>query len=231
MPRTGYTKMFRSTFCAFTPVHQHRASHARVGGGDAPPVNGAAPRPPPAAQRRNIHPVFNGAICDENGIFLAEGTAPPFSANPDQTDWSPFASRAAFELAELVYTKIQMSEQNMDDLMEIWAATLVPHGARPPFANTKEMHSAIDSISHGDAPWQSFKVSYAGPTPESDAPSWMSKSHVVWFRDPLVLLRNMLKNTEFKGRTDYAPYQEFVDGMRKWCNFMSGNWSWRMYCD
>lgn len=161
-------------------------------------------------------------------MFLAEGKPPPFQTNDDRTDWSPFSSRAAFELAELVYTKVQMSEKNMDELMEIWAATLVPFGMPPPFATTKDLHSAIDQIDHGNAPWQCFSVSYAGSVPESDVPSWMSVSHPVWFRDPLVLLRNMFKNTEFKGKVDYAPYRDFEDGTRRWRNFMSGNWSWRM---
>lgn len=67
--------------------------------------------------------------------------------------------------------------------MELWAASLLPFGAQPPFANADDLLATIDSIPCGDAPWYCFEVSYQGPLPEHDVPSWMTEKYLVWARD------------------------------------------------
>jgi hypothetical protein len=60
-----------------------------------------------------------------------------------------------------------------------------------------------------------------------DVPDWMLAKHDVWFRDPHVLIKNMLANPDYKGQVDYAPVQEFNEGgSRRYQNFMSGDWAW-----
>ena len=64
--------------------------------------------------------------------------------------------------------------------------------------------------------------------PISDAPSWQLQDYDVWFRDPDIVIQNMLDNLDFDGLIDYAPYVDLDKaGNRKWNEFLSGNFSWR----
>ena len=118
-----------------------------------------------------------------------------------------------------------MPADQIDDLMDIWAATL-PAGSDPPFADHDDIYDTIDKIAIGEVPWKCFSASYSGERPV-DAPTWMLVEYDVWFRDPRSLARNQLANPEFEGEVDYAPKQVFnEDHGRVWSNFMSGNWAW-----
>lgn len=56
----------------------------------------------------------------------------------------------------------------------------------------------------------------------------MSDVYEVWYRDPLVVTRNLLDNPNFASEFDYSPYVELGrDGKRRWSDFMSGNLAWR----
>ncbi|EDR02201.1 uncharacterized protein LACBIDRAFT_309800 [Laccaria bicolor S238N-H82] len=99
-----------------------------------------------------------------------------------------------------------------------------------PFTSYEHMYSSIDTIQLGDAPWKCFTVSYTGDVQPSD-PSWKSAEYEVWFRDPEVIMTQMLDNPEFNGHFDYAPYVGLDrSGKRCWSDFMSGNYAWR-HCD
>ncbi|TDL13740.1 hypothetical protein BD410DRAFT_817270 [Rickenella mellea] len=55
----------------------------------------------------------------------------------------------------------------------------------------------------------------------------MEDEHVVWFRDPHNVIKNMLSNPDFHLEFDYAPFrEEDANGQRRWGNFMSGDWAW-----
>ncbi|KAH9008927.1 hypothetical protein EDB83DRAFT_2322883 [Lactarius deliciosus] len=59
-------------------------------------------------------------------------------------------------------------------------------------------------------------------------PSWMEGDYDVWFRDPRILVHNLLSNLDFKKGIDLAPFQERLSsGVRRFQNFMSGIWAWR----
>lgn len=55
------------------------------------------------------------------------------------------------------------------------------------------MYSSIDVIQLGDAPWKCFTVSYTGEVQAND-PSWKSAKYEVWFRDPEVIMTQILDN-------------------------------------
>lgn len=112
--------------------------------------------------------------------------------------------------------------------MDLFAAFGNRFGASPPFADAADMHSVIDSIPLGDAPWYSFTGRYTGTIPETNAPSWMSAKYDIWCRNPLDVVQNLLRNPDFKNEFDYAPYREYDNRKkRQYHNFMSGNWAWR----
>lgn len=51
----------------------------------------------------------------------------------------------------------------------------------PPFANHNDLYNLIDSISVGEVPWQCCSVSYSGPKPAENVPSWMEAEYTVWY--------------------------------------------------
>ena len=165
-----------------------------------------------------------GLPCDINGQYLNADTQPePNIRLP--TDFTPYESRAQFELADFLFTRNQMAGSQIDSLMDILAAY---YGA-PPFASHEHLYSTIDSTTIGGAPWESFSVTYNGELPTTgEIPSWMTAEYPVWHRDPRTVARNQLGNPDFNNEIDYAPYQQFGDdGQRRWQNLMSANWSWK----
>ncbi len=112
--------------------------------------------------------------------------------------------------------------------MDLWAADVARYGGSPPFANHAEMYGLIDAIQHGDAPWMCLRIRYTGPRPEHNVPSWMDDVYEIWYRDPRKVAQNMLANPSFDGQIDYTAVRQFTQGgERRFCNLMSGNWSWR----
>jgi hypothetical protein len=141
-------------------------------------------------------------------------------------DWSPFNSGEEFRLADLLFRQVEMSAENINELCSIHDGLLEDHREVGPFASAQNMYDLIDSIQHGDAPWRCLKATV--PYDGEDAPSWKKKDYDIWYRDPDVVLTQMIDNPDFDGEFDYAPYVELNrDGNRVWNNVMSGNYAWR----
>lgn len=120
-----------------------------------------------------------------------------------------------------------MSGGRLNELMQLWAATLPP-GSNPPFASSSDLYNAIDSIGQGEVVWQCFIVSYTGPRPADNVPPWMNAEYEVWYRCPREILRNQIGNPDFANKMDYTPKREYNDrNKRQYKDFMSGNWAWR----
>ena len=221
----------------FSPagLTQHRNSNHRTN---------ARPRSIPGTSRTERHPFLNGESvtsvvvrhlihtttarpCDSEGNFLPEGTPPSSAEGRALGDWAPFNSRDEFELADLLFTRTEMSRGQVDELMQIWAARTALEGGTAPFADSKDLHDAIDAIEEGDTPWYSFKVRYDGPCPTGKVPGWMDDSHQVFYRDPSQVVRMLLGNHKFDGNFDYVPYHEYENDEQKWGDFMSGSFCWK----
>ena len=194
--------------------------------------------------RRIYHPTFDGMFyfsskfaspdlppqgkpCRQNGEFLPPGTPPtPPPSKPDG-DWTPFVSRAGFELAEILYNTAPLSNDTIDKLLSIWAATLVPHDDDAPITNHRDLHSTIDAVKLGHVPWQSYTARYKGLHPENaPTPEWMTTDYQLWYRDPRKVIHNILANPDLTDSIDYTPYREFKEDKRQYCDFMSGDWVW-----
>ena len=91
-----------------------------------------------------------------------------------------------------------MSTRNIDNLLDLWAATLLQHGDTPPFANHTDLFNTIDATLLGDIPWQTFSLNYSGEDGEEDpdGPPWMTSTYDVWFRDPHLVVKNMIDNID-----------------------------------
>jgi hypothetical protein len=171
-----------------------------------------------------------GQPCDEDGFDLPSDAPPPPFPERRQDDYEPYGSQATFELADFLYCKEQMSGNKIDELMEIWAthqwAQYDDDDPSPPFANAQDLYSIIDATELGDVPWQGFAVTYDGKVPDN-APSWMSSSYEVWFRDPLLVMESQIGNHDFGNEMDYAPKRVFSQTWtRQLCDLMSGDWAW-----
>jgi hypothetical protein len=189
--------------------------------------------------QQNYHPNLNGTYnifvitllsfstgrrCDRNGVFVPPNAPPELPAAKANDDWSPFTSRAGFELADLLFTDAQLSQKKIDHILELWAATLIPHNDFAPITNHLDLHQQIDAIDLGDARWEHADLKYNGPLPTTTRhPEWKTTVYDVWYRDPCRVIENILANPEFDGHVDYAAYQEFNSEKRQYGNVMSGD--------
>ncbi|TFY69245.1 hypothetical protein EVJ58_g535 [Rhodofomes roseus] len=183
--------------------------------------------------RRLLHPTLNALPCTPDGSrFLEPRSPPPPRERNAKDDWTPFRSRLQFEVAEFLYKKNQMSQRDINTLMDLWGASLVEYGGRPPFDNSAHLLDSIDAIPLGDAPWSKFELSYRGPIPEGEVPSWMTEKYTIWRRDTRVVMHSLIDcedyDSENKDEFDLVPYQEVnEEGGRRLTNVLSGNWAWR----
>ena len=100
------------------------------------------------------------------------------------------------------------------------------HGDLGPFDDYKQIYDTIDATPVGDAPWKCFKAGFDVDLPD-DAPSWKQRAYEVWYRDPDVVIANLLDNPDFDGEFDTTPYVQLDKmGKRRWSDFMSSNFSW-----
>ncbi|KAF9007427.1 hypothetical protein BDQ17DRAFT_1388955 [Cyathus striatus] len=197
---------------------------AESANGDADPIHGKPGWTRHTASGTYVrkHPYLDGQHCDKEGHDLPDGSPPlPIPADPEigeSTPAYPFGSAEEFELADLLFKKIQMSASDINSLMDIWA--------RFNDQNTPKLYDTIDSIPLGNILWQAFTVEYSGDIPDN-APSWMSQPYEVWFHDPLSVMEAQFGNSGLAKEIDFAPKQiKGKDGQRQYCDFMSGNWAW-----
>ncbi|KAF5346583.1 hypothetical protein D9758_013464 [Tetrapyrgos nigripes] len=192
-----------------------------------PPTSPPPPEPTRPRESKNYHPFLTGDICDENGDPIDPSTPPP--PLPDvENVWAPFEDEVQLRLADFCFRKAQMSQSDIDELLDIWFLSLSKYGAESgPFDNHNDLLEAIDNIRVGGAPWKCFETAVDSNLP-SDAPEWQKASYQVWYRDPDVVIANILSNPDFAKEFDVAPYIHLdKNGKRRWSDFMTGNYSWR----
>ena len=152
--------------------------------------------------------------------------APPPRDGQIPGEWAPFASEVQFKVADLLYRHAQVSASNIDMLLELWAESVEELGASAPFHNHEELYLVIDSSPLGDVPWQCMETLL--PDNGDQAPGWRHKTYEIWFRNPDIVVSNMLSNTDFDGQFNMSPYIDLnADGNRRWSNVMSANIAWR----
>ncbi|PSR88457.1 hypothetical protein PHLCEN_2v5137 [Hermanssonia centrifuga] len=155
-----------------------------------------------------FHSKLNGRPCDSSGQFLLDPNAQPLPQARLETDWTPYNSRLEFETAEFLFQCVKMGQVNVNLLLELWAASLVPYGGRPSFSSIHDMLQVIDSTPLGDAPWTTITAKYMGALP-ANPPPWMVATYEILHRNTLVCARNMLLNTDFAEEFDITPYREY----------------------
>ncbi|XP_006463143.1 hypothetical protein AGABI2DRAFT_119968 [Agaricus bisporus var. bisporus H97] len=138
----------------------------------------SSPGPPPVSpnenhSKRTIHPHLNGLPCTSTGAsLLVNDSVSSVSGSGSLDDWSPFRSSAEFQLADLLFRRVEMSVENINELCAIHDDLLQHYGDVGPFASASQMYETIDSIQLGDAPWLHLQAVIPHEQAEN-APSWM----------------------------------------------------------
>nr|VWO96384.1 Uncharacterized protein [Ganoderma boninense] len=191
------------------------------------PLDAESPPSPSTQSRIEFHPWMNARRCNEHGDLLDESAPPPPAEVRATTDFSPFESRVQFEVADFLYRRAQLSSRKINELMQLWAATL-DDDREPPFAGSTHLHDVIDEIVNGDVPWQQFAVTWKGSVaPTVPLLSWQVREYPIIFRDPRLVLRNQLRNPDFAQDIDFVPKRIYgPNGKRIYKDFMSGDWVW-----
>jgi hypothetical protein len=90
----------------------------------------------------------------------------------------------------------------------------------------KELHGLIDSSALGNVPWQCLETVFDEDSLR--ASPWTQTTYEVWYRDPDIVVSNMLANPDFNGQFEDRPYIDLDEHRkRRWSNVMSGNIAWR----
>ncbi|KAJ7603070.1 hypothetical protein FB45DRAFT_882434 [Roridomyces roridus] len=119
-----------------------------------------------------------------------------------------------------------MSSKNIDTLLEMWALSMAKHNDLGPYQDFKDIYQTIDSTVVGDAPWKCFETEPVDSGP--NASTWARQRYEVFYRDPDVVIANMLDNPDFDGAFDTTPYVHLdSNDNRRWSDFMSANFAWR----
>ena len=166
--------------------------------------------------------------CDSEGNFLPPNTPPPPPPAPSN-DWFPYRDQQQFELADFLYHRNEMTQSQVDQLLDIIAAIGLSENPdyQPPFANHQDLFETINATPNGSVDCDSFTVSYCGSLlKDGTTPLWMKKEYEVWFRNVKKVVANMLANKDFDGEFDYVPYREFDgNGERIFKELFSGDWA------
>ena len=166
--------------------------------------------------------------CDENGGNLPDPLPPPLAPFADPTSWSPFQSRVDFDFAHYHFVELQDSAANINKALDIWQASILQYGGNVPWTNAQDLYDTINKIQAGSAPWKVYKICYQGVVPAGIPPKWMTETYELCTCDSRTVLHNQLASSEFKGKTNFVPYQQFDSkGRRIWSNLMSADWAWK----
>ncbi|KAJ7255147.1 hypothetical protein C8J57DRAFT_1437087 [Mycena rebaudengoi] len=171
-------------------VHDGSRASSVLGSGDArgsatpPPLRFTLP--PPLRFITRHHPLLN--------------------EHPALDDFFPYMACADFELADLLYRRVQMSAGAINELMQNWAVRPESAGD-PPFADAEDMYNTIDATEIGHVPWESFAVKYNQPITPGDNSPWKTQDYIVHFCDPRKVLQQQLANPDFKLEMDFVPKQ------------------------
>ncbi|KAK0475361.1 hypothetical protein IW261DRAFT_1567756 [Armillaria novae-zelandiae] len=175
---------------------------------------------------KKYHPHLNGIPCDEHGQYLLPNILPPPPLPQNENLWAPFEDEVQFRIANFLFQKVEMSQGDINHLMELWNLSMLEHEGFGPFQSCDDMYDAIDEIQLGSAPWKCFVCPPDLDLPLS-APDLQHQSYQVCYQDPTVVIANMLANPDFAKEFEMTPYVHLgPDGKRHWSEFMSGNFAW-----
>ncbi|KXN87059.1 Cytochrome P450 3A41, partial [Leucoagaricus sp. SymC.cos] len=93
-----------------------------------------------------------------------------------------------------------------------------------PFEDIKHLYKLINSIPHGNIPWEQLDIFYQGDL----TVLWMKKKWEVWYHDSLKVMEIQIANPEFCCKMDFAPkwVHDGKMGSQLYKDLMSRTWAW-----
>ncbi|KAF9017383.1 hypothetical protein BDZ89DRAFT_1140749 [Hymenopellis radicata] len=89
---------------------------------------------------KHYHPHLTGDPCDKDGNPLPPDTPPLPPSPPPATAWAPFDDEIQFRVSEFLFRKVEMSQGDIDHLMELWDLSMQHHGGCAPFRDHDKMY-------------------------------------------------------------------------------------------
>ena len=115
-------------------------------------------------------------------MFVPVNAPPESPTLKANDDWSPFTSWVGFKLADFLFTDAELSQKKINHLLELWAATLVPHNDTVLISNYPSLHRQINAIGLSNIQWEHAYLKYEGSLPtETRLPEWMTTEYDVWY--------------------------------------------------
>jgi hypothetical protein len=127
-----------------------------------------------------LHFFSTGVPCDIDRQDLPPDSDPPPRTTASENDWLPYMSEVQFKTADFLFCTKQMSQNNINHLLELWGLSLMKDNDMGPFTNYKEIYDTINATNLGDAPWKCFSAGFDDDLPD-DAPQWKQQKYNVWF--------------------------------------------------
>jgi len=150
---------------------------------------------------------------------------PPRRETQPQGDWAPFDNEVQFKLADFLFRDAELSASKVDTLLDLWTQSLSEFSAPGPMKDHRELHALINLSTLGNVPWQCMATKV---NKNKGASPWSQTIYEVWYRNPEIVVSNMLANPDFDGQFDVRPFIDLDEHhKRRWGNVMSGNIAWR----
>jgi hypothetical protein len=81
-------------------------------------------------------------ICNKHGNNILPNTPlPPCPLDHGPDDLMSYNNQVQFKVADFLYHCNQMSDGDINFVLNLWAASLAAHGDTPPFANHADIYS------------------------------------------------------------------------------------------
>ncbi|EPQ50020.1 hypothetical protein GLOTRDRAFT_51190, partial [Gloeophyllum trabeum ATCC 11539] len=138
--------------------------------------------------------------------------------------WGPFDDADEWELARWLVKNVRQTQT--DEFLKLG---IIRERAAPSYENNRQFLKKIDGLPTGGAGWSCHNVEIAGDL-NDDEGMIQTEDVELWTRDPLVVIRELLGNPDFRNGMAYAPEHVYADANRArriYDEMWTGDWWWK----
>ncbi|KAF8987416.1 hypothetical protein BDQ17DRAFT_1435655 [Cyathus striatus] len=149
--------------------------------------------------------------------------------NEGKDPWYPYTSQDDWELAQWLMTS-GVSQKKMTKFLKLRS---ISHGAKPSFHNVRSLLSGIDKFLPTGPKWDYTAFEVTGNELDHEG-NQMTETVMLWRRDPVECIKELIGNPAFKDNLVYEPCKVFRDKdckNRVYGEMWMGDWWWDMQKD